>query len=260
MIFRRKRRDRRKEIGTTFLHPAFALGTMNRGDFWNQRRPLILHCGSPDKPAYARLRCLHDDYDYTSAMFFSTQWEGRVLIGVNFATDYGDKHPNLDKVQGATIQAEDLRLRLELEGDLSSLELPQHWDQNEPARVRVADLLIRMKVNFAGFGNFEIHCESGRAKDTAWIDVVIYHGRRRPIDFGELDVAAIGIALNISDGRDEKHHWSEPQANIEDDRLVQSWEIHDKKLLLSIPVEPDEMGRLQKQPISLIDGRNISSD
>jgi hypothetical protein len=242
-------------VGTTYLHPKFALGTMNRGDFWNQRRPLILHCGSWDKPTYARLRCLHDGYDYTSGMFFCVQWKGRALIGVNFATNYGDKHPSLDKVKDETIQAEDLRLRLELGGDLSSLQLPEDWKSDEPIVVRIGDLTIRMKVGFAKFDDFRIGYEVGRGENEAWVDVVIYHGRRRPINFGELDCAAFGIALEVKGegDEDERDSFGDLGVTVERDRLVQRWSSDGKKLMLSIPVKPDKMGALQRQVIASID-------
>jgi len=242
-------------VGTTLIHPAFAFGSANRCDFWNQRRPLIIHCGSWDKPSYARLRFLHDDYDYSSAMSFITQWMNRALIGINFATNYGDKHLSLHKVINATIQAEDLRLRLELGGDLSSLELPQHWGQDTPACIRIGDVWIQMKANFAEFGDFPIKYEVGRNKDKAWVDVVIYHGQERSINFRELETAAFGIALEVSETEAAESSFSDLDTALEDGRMVQRWSSEGKSLELKIPVKPDEVGKLQKQPTALIDGK-----
>ncbi len=242
-------------VGTTLIHPAFAFGSVNRADFWNQRRPLTLHYGSWDKPSYARLRFLHDDYDYSSAMSFVIQWMGRALVGINFATNYGDRHTGLDKVKNATIQAEDLRLRLELGGDLGLLELPQQWGQGDPARVKIGNLWIRMKVTFAEFGDFPIKYEVGRNKDKAWVDVVIYHGQERSINFRELETAAFGIALEVSDRDITEDAFSDLDAALEDGRMVQRWSSDGKSLELKIPVKPDEVGKLQKQPTAMIDGK-----
>jgi len=242
-------------VGTTLIHPAFAFGSANRCDFWNQRRPLIIHCGSWDKPSYARLRFLHDDYDYSLAMSFIVQWMNKALIGLNFATNYGDKHLSLHKVINATIQAEDLRLRMELGGDLSSLELPQSWDQDTPARVKIGGVWIQMKATFAEFGDLPIKYEVGRNEEKAWIDLVIYNGQERSINFRELETAALGIALEVSDTEVAEDSFSDLDTALEDGRLTQRWDSEGKSLELKIPVKPDEVGKLQKQPIALIDGK-----
>ena len=92
-------------VGTTYFHPEFALGSINRGDLWNQRRPLLAYWGSAPSPSYLRLRFLHDNYDFTAAQFFSAQSAGKVLAGINFATDGGDRHPSLDRIKNAKIRA-----------------------------------------------------------------------------------------------------------------------------------------------------------
>jgi len=240
-------------VGTTFIHPAFALGSVNLRDFWNQCRPLILHYGSWNKPSYARLRFLHDDYDYSSATSFNVQWKRRVLVGVNFATDYGDKHPGLDKVQDATIQAEDLRLRLELGGNLDLLQLPEAWENDGSIRVRIGDLWLQMKVNSAEFGDLPIEYEVGRTENMAWVDVIIYHGAKRSINFRELDCAALGIALEVSEDGGAEDVFDDLNATIVDGQLVQKWASEGKELALKIPVKPDRFRRLQKQPVALVD-------
>ena len=239
-------------VGTTFIHPVFALGSVNRCDFWNQRRPLILHSGSWDKPFYARLRLLHDDYDYSSGMFFCVQWLGKALVGVNFATDYGDKHLSLHKVTNATIQVEDLRLRLELGGNLEPLQLPDSWESNKPVRIQLGNLQILMKVNFAEFGDFPIRYEVGREKDKAFVDVVIYHGQERSINFKELDCAAFGIALEAKETKNSGNNFDGLNVELKDGRLLQKWNSDDKELVLSVPVKPDRVGWLQKEPVALI--------
>ena len=40
---------------------------------------------------------------------------------------------------------------------------------------------------------------------------------------------------------------------LEDERLVQKWKSERKRLLLSIPIKPNKMEQLQKQPVNLID-------
>lgn len=86
----------------------------------------------------------------------------------------------------------------------------------------------------------------------AYIDMVIYHGEERSINFRELDIAALGIALEVSASESAGDTFGDLEATIEDGRLVQGWTSEGKKLTLSIPVKPDRIGLLQKTHVTLI--------
>ena len=89
--------------GTTLLTPTFALGTANRSDFWVQRRPLLAYWGDALRPPHAmQLRVVKNDYDFSSASFYSVQQQGAVLGAIGFRTDGGDKHPLIDRVKDGT--------------------------------------------------------------------------------------------------------------------------------------------------------------
>ncbi|ASA25211.1 hypothetical protein [Paenibacillus donghaensis] len=105
-----------------YLTPSYSLGSFTDSDFWNQRRPLLAYVDNGGAPAYLRLRCLHEGYDYCSARFHSQQQQGQVLFGIDFVTDGGDTHPNLDRIDG-TIRASDFRLRLEIGGHLDGIRV-----------------------------------------------------------------------------------------------------------------------------------------
>jgi hypothetical protein len=66
--FTRNAGDAHDIIGTTYLHPDFTLGSVNIGDFWNQQRPLLAYWKTKAGVVAMRLRCLHDDYDYSSSI------------------------------------------------------------------------------------------------------------------------------------------------------------------------------------------------
>ncbi|MHC4096915.1 MAG: hypothetical protein ACYSU3_12780, partial [Planctomycetota bacterium] len=111
--FAKNKSGRHDIIGTTYLHPDYTLGSVNIGDLWNQRRPLLAYWNTDDGVVAMRLRCLHDNYDYSSASIFTVQDKGDILGAVVFATDRGDTHISLDRIKNATIKATDLRIRLE---------------------------------------------------------------------------------------------------------------------------------------------------
>jgi hypothetical protein len=103
--------------GTTWLDREFCLGSANRSDFWVQRRPLLAYWGGPSRPAHdVQMRFIKDDYDFTSALFYSVQEKNYVLGLVDFRSPGGDKHPSLDPIGKGEFDASRLRLSLDLTG------------------------------------------------------------------------------------------------------------------------------------------------
>ena len=196
--FARNAGDRHDIIGTTFLHPDFTLGSVNIGDLWNQRRPLLAYWKTDTGVVAMRLRCLHDDYDYSSASLFTVQDRGDILGAVVFATDRGDTHISLDRLKNATIRAEDLRLRLQFEGATDSLRLPPGPESTQFITMTSGPVNISFKIPHAVFGKFPVRMETSRAGNNANIDIILYHGREKDINFVEINEAAIIFALSVS--------------------------------------------------------------
>jgi len=191
-------------IGSTWLHPAFTLGSVNCGDFWNQRRPLLAYWGNAERVSAFRVRFLHDGYDYSSAMFFSVQDKGDLLAAVNFATDGGDTHVSLDRLKNATISASDLRLRFLIEGAPETLALPSRFQIGEACRLDLGGVFLDLCIPSAAFGDFPITTEMGRDRRSAWLDIVFYHGKEREISFTSLKEAVVSFALRMQAGSAEK--------------------------------------------------------
>jgi hypothetical protein len=98
--------------GTTYLTPAFALGSANRSDFWVQRRPLLLYWGGPERPPQCmQLRVMKDDYDFASGLFYSVQEAGCVLGAIAFRSNGGDKHPSLDPIREGSFRLNRLHVQ-----------------------------------------------------------------------------------------------------------------------------------------------------
>ncbi len=185
-------------IGRTWLHPDFSLGSVNISDLWNQRRPLVGYWQTSVGPAAVRIRCLHDGYDYASATLLTVQDKGDVLGAVLFATDRGDTHISLDKIAGATIQARDLRVRLQFEGAVGGLTLPDRAELNEPIRFASGPIEGVFGLHSAEFAEQSPHIEIGRDAEGEWIDLVLYHGSGRPFDFSRIEEAAVVFTLSLA--------------------------------------------------------------
>jgi hypothetical protein len=202
--FAKNKPDRHDIIGTTFLHPDYTLGSVNIGDLWNQRRPLLAYWNTDDGVIACRLRCLHDNYDYSSASIFTVQDQSDILgesdlLGtVVFATDRGDTHISLDRIKDAKIMATDLRIRLEFEGAVAGLKLPSKVQVGRPIQILSGQITFDFKVAYAVFGDFPITMHTSRDGNKAWIDIVLYNGKQTQIDFNKIYTAVIIFALSIN--------------------------------------------------------------
>jgi hypothetical protein len=190
-------RERVPLIGTTYLEPTFTLGTINSGDFWNQRRSLVAYWGTAKNPGYMHLRFLHDGFDFAAAKFYSVQQQGTVLGGVSFATDGGDRHPSLDKIKAATIRAKDLRARFEFGGASSKLR-SEVAPSAGLARINLDAVQLQIVLGRTLFAGNSGHWEAGHDENTAWLDLVLYSGELKTFDLPKCSPAVLGFAVQLA--------------------------------------------------------------
>jgi hypothetical protein len=181
-------------VGTTYLHPDYALGSINYGDLWNQRRALILYFGTAEKPGYMRLRLLKNDYDFASAFLTSAQREGRLAGAVTFITNGGDTHISLAKVKDAKFRARDLRLRFEIGGPAMDAVRVELRGGSE-ALVQAGSLPIAVGLVRANFGERTAGFTAGGDEKLKWLDVVLHEGAEREFDLAALTEAIVGFTL-----------------------------------------------------------------
>ncbi len=228
----------RPVIGTTWLEPAFTLGSVNRGDLWNQRRSLVAYWGTAAKPSYLHVRFLRDDYDFAAAQFFSSQKRGDVLAAINFATDGGNTHIVLDRIKDGIFHAKDLRLRFEFGGAVAAKPPALPAKFSDASTIHGGDVDLAITVPFCQFGDTKPKWENGRTNDRVWLDVVLYAGPEREFHLKEIETAVIGMAVRIASGNAGT---SDVRRVVTDGRLSLAWD----SLQLNIPVRPDTVGAQQ---------------
>lgn len=183
---------------TAYMTPQYAIGTFSQEILWNQCRNLVGYFDNGGSPTYIQLRFLHDGYDYSSAVFSSVQNGPDIAFGIRFMADGGDTHPNLDKT-GGTIEASDLRLRLETGGCLDRVAGNA---EGQTAELQIDGLSVKLKRLFAVF-----HDGKGWRPTPVWslkqegdrlcLDFVLYEGERRTFDFRTIESAAFLFALSV---------------------------------------------------------------
>ncbi|HUS71611.1 MAG TPA: hypothetical protein VMY06_00985 [Sedimentisphaerales bacterium] len=244
--FAKNKPDRHDIIGTTYLHPNYTLGSVNIGDLWNQRRPLLAFWNTYNGVVAMRLRCLHDNHDYSSASIFTVQDKSDILGAVVFATDRGDTHISLDRIRNATIRATDLRIRLELEGAVAGLKLPSKVEVGQPIRISSGLITCDFKVAHAVFGDFPITMHTSRDGNKAWIDIVLYNGKQTQIDFNKIPEAVIVFTLSINPAGQRRLFESRFEVRIYNTELLITANLDRTpypNIFLAVPVTPMPSGK-----------------
>jgi hypothetical protein len=195
----------------TFLTPTYTIGVFRHEIMWNQTRGMVAYFDNGEHSTYLQMRCLHDGYDYCSAVLQTAASSSQLLLGVNFLTNGGDTHPNLDRIQG-NIAATDFRIRMEFGGCLERVRLEK---QGAKAQVIIDEMVLRFESVYAVFEESEetrSPCEEELSSSLAgwdWeiskegdiygLDLIIHRGEKRTIDFMALNKAAFLFSLSIGD-------------------------------------------------------------
>jgi hypothetical protein len=176
---------------TTYMTARYSVGSHSREVMWNQKRPLLAYLDNGGQATYVQLRFLHDGYDYCSAVFNGKQERQHVLFGLEFITNGGDTHPSLDKT-GGVIEASDLRLRMEIGGCLDNVV---GESSNSGAVISVGKIQMLLRTWYAAFTENDVPHEPmmweiNKNGTTFHVDLIIYSGERRSIDFRSMQEAA----------------------------------------------------------------------
>ena len=233
-------------IAHTHLDHTVAISSVNRSELWNQRRPLLAYWGTVEHPTALQVRCLHDDYDYSSATLFARQAGPHVLAAVVFATDGGDRHIGLDRIADATITARDLRLRFQILTPPTGWRMPDPPALGQPHHLSIGNAALGLHVAHAAFGEGPVRLEASQVGDSASLDVVLHSGEERRIDFTGLGAAVVVFGLQVVPASADV-----PLPLVEaaraDGRLTASWATPRGHLAFSLPERPAPFAELQRR-------------
>lgn len=218
----------------TYMNDRYTLGSLHLEKAWNQHRNVLGYFGTVEAPIAFNLKCLHDGWDYCSALMATVQEKGKVLTGIGFLTDGGDTHINLDMVKNATISAEDLRVRYLFGGAADQLEATQVGDHSFMI-THSSGICLRIDFPYAVFDGAPVSCCITRENGELGIDAVLYHGPRKDLNFGKMEVSALAVTLRIST-ETIPNEWN-TTAKAENGRLTACFD----NLAVSLPLKPGAM-------------------
>ncbi len=196
----------------TYMTPHYTIGMFRDEIMWNQTRGLVGYFENCGRSTYMQMRCLHDGYDYCSAVLSVVAEQGHLLLGIRFLTNGGDTHPNLDRIQGS-IAATDFRLRMEFGGCLDRISIET---EGTKALVIINELPLSLDSLYAAFD--ETSAVDSGEQGWGWevtkegvnygLDLIIYSGQRKTIDFQALNKAAFLFSLAIDvEVEKQPHIW-----------------------------------------------------
>ena len=144
--------------GVTWLAKSYSLGTANRSEFWVQRRPLVAYWGDPAEGVrYLQLRFVKDDYDFSSAMFFSVQNRNAVLGLVSFMSPGGDKHPGLDPIKDGEFTAKRFYLEFLFDGLRREPAVEREQGALGPVTVKADGMQFTVSPRYVTFPGGRMH-------------------------------------------------------------------------------------------------------
>lgn len=182
----------------TFLHSKYTIGSINKDEAWNQHRNVLGFLGTVDAPIGFNLKCLHDNWDYCSGLMSTVQDRGRVLSVMNFSTNSGDTHVNLDMVKDASILAKELIVTWQFEGEVEYLDIEKRRDGHS-FLVKEKQTGISLLIDFAYvvFDKNPVEILLEREEGLCRISAVLYRGDEKKLDFSKMKEAAVVTSLQV---------------------------------------------------------------
>ena len=181
-------------IESLYISKDFTLGSFCLCGGWHQHKTLMAHFGDKQKKYCMHYRVLHNLYDFCSGFTATLQKSSTALSVTNFHTNRGDTHNDLDKVKNATISANDLRVRYQVEantdGIIDDIEIVK---SENGCKLTIAGVPVEIGFDFAEISGLTPYFEIGKDGRFLNIDMVFYSGDATNINLNKLD-SLVGVS------------------------------------------------------------------
>ena len=181
------------QTATTYHEKAFTIGSFNREELWNQRRPLLAYIKGEDSIYCLRARCLHDGYDFSSAVLHCVQEKSSLLGIVNFSCDRGDTHIGLDSAKDAEYKT--LEVAFEIAGDTEKIKYKCNGNN---AYIKIGATEVKINIPAVKFGGRKITYKIEKKEDKLILSALLYSGEKKKIKLKDLDAAYLCFAMSVN--------------------------------------------------------------
>ena len=237
-------------VATTYKSDNYAIGTMNRSEFWNQRRPILGYIYRKDKDTCFRVKCLHDGYDFSSGAFHCVQYKSDILASINLSEKRGDTHINLDMLKDTIVSAEDLRIVFEFSGNIENIT---YDDENDGVVFDIDGKKLRIVPFICEFGDVKIKKNIEIINDKIQYSLVWYQGERKDIDISAFEKAMAAFTIEFM----PDNEYVQPLYKENGDHIDILWKQNEKELGLKAPKRTLTYERNMYEDKQTIDGVDI---
>ena len=240
------------KVATTYKSENYAIGTMNRSEMWNQRRPLLGYIKTDEKDVCFRVRCLHDGYDFSSGAFHSVQNKSEILASINFSEKRGDTHVSLDMLEDGILSVEELKVVFEFSGSIEKIKT----EVTENGLVtNVNGVYVRITPFVSAFGEENIAKEIEVTDDKLQYSIILYKGERKNIDLLKLKKAIVAFTVEFM----PVEEYIKPIYTENDDFLEIRWKTRTAELGLKSPQKTLAFYRNMSEDMQTVNGVDLVS-
>jgi len=217
------------KVATTYRGERYTIGTYNKSEMWNQRRPFLSYIYNEDGADISfRVKCYHDGFDFSSGTVHMVQNKSEILGSINFSENRGDTHVGIDKITDGLISAEDLRISFEFCGDVKKISYKQ---ADGILLLDVNGVKIRINTFIKEFGDSEVEeCIEVEEKLFRY-SLIFYSGERKTIDLTKAEKALVAFTVEF----EYKDKYTKPISIEEKDVIKTKWKPSEAELYLISP-------------------------
>lgn len=180
----------------------YCLGSFSLSDAWNQHVYINGYIGDRKEKCCLRMRVLHNKYDFCSAFIGTLQEKNAAVSVVNFHTNRGDTHVDLDPVINSTIKATDLRVRWQIEANIKGvIEKINVIKKENSCILQILGTDVEISYPFAEISGEEPYFEISQKGKELFVDMVLYSGEEKEINLAKLESAVVVTYITIGDGK-----------------------------------------------------------
>ena len=153
---------------------------------------------------------------------------------VNFHTNRGDTHHDLDPIIDAKIKAKDLRIRYQIEANTdAALDETKISEVENGCMIEAFGIPVEIKYHYAEMSGEKTHFEIVKEGNSIFVDMVLYSGEEKEINLDELQSLITVSHISVNEKMEDSPSISK------DDRFVYAkWNINGVDTEIKSPFKP----------------------
>jgi len=236
----------------------------------------MAYWGGIKHPPYClRFRVVKDDYDFSSALFYSVQTSSAVLGRISFRSDGGDRHISLDPIRGGGITLSSLSIQAEFDvwdhrwrlytgsREVKLNETPLPLD--DPLYVDAGEMQFAFQFLQPSFGSYKPSLYFSRTQSGKAVIKLVLLQSTKPVTvhWDELKSGGCGLAMLAMEGTLQDilsaavFRQGNPRATSSDGQVQLEWHSPAGHLELTAAGSISTAADMDRVFLSRIDGRPV---